>query len=132
MNRTLSRLLPCVCLLAVLAACASSPRAAEHKVTGLYSDMRYNAEGDDVLGVEIFLVQTESGYYAIYQSSEGEPAVPVVLPAEVSGTSVRFQIPADTDARGRFDGRVDAKGLTGTFSGNAERITLERKPSYWQ
>jgi hypothetical protein len=102
------------------------------KVTGVFSDMAYNKEGGDVIGIEIFLVYSNRGYFAVYQSSEGAPSVPVVLPAKVVGSSVSFQIPSEIDSRGSFMGTIDNNELTGCFSGNGQSIHLKRKPSYWQ
>jgi hypothetical protein len=99
--------------------------------TGTYTDMRYHRESGDVLGTEVSVVNSRQGYYAVYQSSEGEPGVPVVVPAKVEGTSLQFDVPAATDSRGRFTGTFDATGLTGTFAGSQERVDLKRSASYW-
>lgn len=134
MNQTLKAFALCM-LFACLVACASTPAGgagSRGKLTGVYSDMQYNDQGGDVVGVEIFLVMAEGRYYAVYQSSEGEPAVPVVLPADVTGSGVTFQVPASVDARGTFTGTIGTDGLTGTFSGNQQRVVLKRRPSYWQ
>lgn len=101
------------------------------KVTGIYTDMSYNAEGGDVIGTEIFLVNTSHGYYVVFQSGEGEPSIPVVVAAEVSGTSIRFVLPHDM-AGGMFTGRIYPGQLIGSFSSNKKTIHLKRKASYWQ
>lgn len=98
----------------------------------LDSNMAYNREGGDVLGIEVFIVHSNRGYFAVYQSSEGEPAPPVVIPVKLTGTSVSFEVPPSVDARGNFTGTIDAKGLAGSFSGSGEKVRLERKASYWQ
>ena len=127
-------------LLVCLATCAlmlalSATRAADvspPRMTGMFTDMTYNEEGGDVNGIEVFLVYSNRGYFAVYQSSEGEPSVPVVVPAKVQGTMVTFQVPPTVDARGTFTGTVIDNELSGTFSGNGQAVHLKRKPSYWQ
>jgi len=41
---------------------AISAHDVPKKITGIYSDMSYNAEGGDLLGDEIFLVFSDRGY----------------------------------------------------------------------
>ena len=119
-----------------VAACASGPASSGvenvEKVTGMYSDMRYNEEGGDVLGTEVFVMRAQGGYYVVYQSSEGDPSVPVVIPAEVSGKTIKFDVPASSDPRGSFTGHVNAGNLAGTFSASEESVVLKRRQSYWQ
>ena len=102
------------------------------KITGIYSDMKYNKESGDVVGNEIFIVFSRNGYFAILQSSEGEPSRPVVVPVSVNGVNVRFSVPPDMDSRGDFQGLICNKHLAGKFSGNDQKINLVRKNSYWQ
>ena len=98
----------------------------------MFTDMAYNEEGGDVNGIEIFLVYSNRGYYAVYQSGEGTPSVPVVVPAKVQGVMVTFQVPPAVDARGTFTGTINDKELSGSFSGNGQTVHLKRKSSYWQ
>jgi hypothetical protein len=118
--------------LAVALGCAASTAKAPPKVTGTFSNLTYNNEGGDVLGTEISIVNSNRGYYVVYQISEGEPAVPVVLPAKVAGSSISFVIPPEGDPRGAFAGTIGDQELSGTFAGNKEQIHLKRKASYWQ
>ena len=113
-------------------AWSSDAAAPNPKLTGMFSDMRFNAEGGDVLGQEIFIVYSKHGYFAVLQSSEGEPGRPVVVPATLTGSSVTFRVPADVDLRGEFRGVISQDGLIGTFSGNGQSVNLKRKSSYWQ
>jgi hypothetical protein len=101
------------------------------RTTGIYTDMSYNTEGGDVIGTEIFVVDTNRGYYVVFQSGEGEPSVPVVVPAKVSGSSIRFTLPSGTEG-GTFTGTIGATQLIGSFSSNHQTIHLKRKASYWQ
>ena len=57
--------------------------AADLKVfpTGIYTDIYFNEEAGDLLGVEIFLLRGGDEYYVLFQSAEGIPGKPVVVPA---------------------------------------------------
>lgn len=105
---------------------------SSQKVTGIYSDMQYNREGGDVVGQEVFIVFSKSGYFAILQLSEGEPSAPVVVPVKVAGSAVTFTVPTEMDTRGTFKGNISGGHLVGTFSGNGQKVDLKRKSSYWQ
>jgi len=127
----------CLMLLALgitsSAAAAPDSKQAKPKPTGMFSDMQYNNEGGDLLGTEVFITYAHDGYFVVYQSSEGEPITPVVVPATISGTSITFVVPKTADPRGSFfSGTIGAKELTGSFSGSKEIIHLKRKASYWQ
>ena len=111
---------------------ASSAGTKQPKPTGMFSDMEYNDDGGDLLGTEVFITYARDGYFVVYQSSEGEPTTPVVVPATISGTSIKFVVPKTSDPRGSFVGTISAKELTGSFSGSKEVIHLKRKASYWQ
>jgi hypothetical protein len=103
-----------------------------NKVTGVYSSMSYNKEAGDIIGVEVFVVYSRDGYRVIYQSSEGEPIAPIVVPAKIQGDSISFSVPPDVDSRGSFVGKIEAAQMIGVFSGSGEVMTLKRRPSYWQ
>ena len=102
------------------------------KVTGIYSDLAYNQEGGDVLGTELFIVFSRQGYYVFFQSSEGEPSVPMVVKAKVSGSNITFALPPEADPRGEFVGKITDNELVGSFKANGQAIHLKRKNSYWQ
>ena len=118
--------------LMVASSAAAAPASKQPKPTGMFSDMQYNDEGGDLLGTEVFITYAHDGYFVVYQSSEGEPITPVVVPATISGTSITFVVPKTADPRGSFSGTIGAKELTGSFSGSKEIIHLKRKASYWQ
>lgn len=124
----------CLVLLALgfTSSAAAAPDSKQAKPTGMFSDMQYNNEGGDLLGTEVFITYAHDGYFVVYQSSEGEPITPVVVPATISGTSITFVVPKTADPRGSFSGTIGAKELTGSFAGSKEIIHLKRKASYWQ
>lgn len=111
---------------------ASVVLAAKPTLTGIYSDMTYNAAGGDVLGNEAFIVFSAKGYYVVFQGSEGEPYPPVVAPAKVDGASIQFTLPESVDLRGEFQGQVIGNELVGSFKSNGQILHLKRKNSYWQ
>jgi hypothetical protein len=118
--------------LVVASSAAAAPASKQPKPTGMFSDMQYNDEGGDLLGTEVFITYAHDGYFVVYQSSEGEPITPVVVPTTISGTSITFVVPKTADPRGSFSGTIGAKELTGSFSGSKEIVHLKRKASYWQ
>ena len=123
----------CVAVLGLMLGMSSASAAdTATKITGIYSDLTYSAEEGDVGGIELFVVNSNHGYYVVYQSAEGEPGVPVVIPAKVEGHHLRFSVPASVDGRGTFSGSVSGDALSGKFTGNGEDVHLKRKASYWQ
>jgi hypothetical protein len=114
-----------------MALTTASATGRVSKVTGIYTNMTYNAEGGDVVGTEVFVVNTNRGYYVVFQSGDGEPSVPVVVPVEVSGSTIRFTLPPGM-VGGTFTGTIDTTQLTGSFSSNHQVIRLKRNASYWQ
>jgi hypothetical protein len=101
------------------------------RITGIYSNMAYSTQEGDVLGTEVFVVNTNRGYYVVFQSGDGEPTIPVVVPAEVSKSSIRFVLPPGV-VGGTFTGTIGSNQLIGSFSSNHQVIRLKRKASYWQ
>ncbi|HEV8199269.1 MAG TPA: hypothetical protein VGS03_04545 [Candidatus Polarisedimenticolia bacterium] len=120
----------CLAMLLILGPTAGSAGRGP-RVTGIYSDMRFIQNSGDVLGTEIMIVTSVKGYYAFIQVSEGEPAVPVVVPITVEGAMVSFNVP-DSLGGGEFRGKVSDIGLTGGFGGDRQSWNLKRGKSYWQ
>jgi hypothetical protein len=109
--------------------------SAKPAITGIYSDMCYNTESGDVVGMEIYLVYSKAGYYVIYQASEGEPSVPVIVKATIGDSTIEFQIPEGVPFSGDFQGRITSYGIEGRiagYSGYASKLRLKRQLSYWQ
>ncbi|EAY1828958.1 hypothetical protein AX323_22935, partial [Salmonella enterica] len=76
----------------------------EWPITGIYTDLSFHKITGDVLGTEIIIGYSNKGYWAIFQYSEGEPSIPVIVPLNVSGNNISFNLPTNTYDRGRFDG----------------------------
>jgi hypothetical protein len=126
----------------LLAASASWAAETISRVTGIYSDLSYSDE-DGVLGTEIFIVATigEQGtqYAVFFQYWQSGTTFPVVVPAEVEGDFVSFEVPAPSLGEGRYKGRVTKAGFDGTWrhhlangSDLEEPLRLKRRRSYWQ
>ena len=125
-------------ILLILIICFAFPvfaQGARSKVTGTYTDMCYNAKGGDILGMEVSIVGSREGYFAIFQASEGQPAIPAIVKVIVKDQEVQFTIPEVTIFSGTFKGTIDNNGLRGSiegYSGYASKLFLKRQASYWQ
>lgn len=107
--------------------------------TGIYSDIKYNKEGSDLLGAEIFLMRGNKGYFVIFQSAQGNPSDPVVVVATVKNGKLTFQLPKNqSDYSGPFEATIYRDRLEGGFFGGQltpdgkKRFILSEGKSYWQ
>jgi hypothetical protein len=117
-------------------AIASPASSRDVKVTGTYSNLEYNEEGGDVLGIEIKIVPAGGRLQGAVLVSEGEPATMVLVDVRVNGRSISFKVPAATNAdhAWSFQGTISTKALKGTItysSGMKEELTLPRRCGYW-
>ena len=116
---------------------SSGPSLTSPAVTGVFSNLRYNEHGADILGVEVLITYTRTGYVAVVQIAEGVPEVPVVVPVHIEGSQVVFSFPAG-GATLQFQGSVGTAALEGGFSNGAFAdsprglVILRRGKSYWQ
>jgi hypothetical protein len=103
------------------------------QITGVYSDLRYNAQGGDLLGMEVFIVVGPGGYFATVQCAGGEPAKPELVPVSYSNGHVDFTLAAaQPECRSHFRGTITRRGLRGRFDGETTDRQLPRRKSYWQ
>ena len=125
---------------AILSFILNAPALAENFRPGIYSSLEYHEESGDLAGVEIYIIPAGAGYWALFQESQGEPAAPVLAPAEVNGDVLTFELP-DTGYgyAGCFVGKFQEDGrLVGKFEGSAiapdgsELFELRYGPGYWQ
>ncbi len=116
---------------------------SETGITGMYSDMCYNDEGDDLLGMEVFLVYADSmdadSYYVCFQNSEGAAEAPTVIKATVNEKkmTVDFVFPKDSSLAGmKFHGVIKKDGMRVNIKGaggaGVENEWLKKQPSYWE
>jgi hypothetical protein len=101
------------------------------KITGCYSNLYFNEEGEDLLGYEFVIVNSKNGYYILYQESEGAPTKLYLLPANVKGNEINFTVPSQYPKLGPFHGVITTNGLVGKFHNMDHNIILKRKNSYW-
>ena len=125
---------------AILLLFLISPVLAENFKPGIYSSLEYHEESGDLVGVEIYVIPAGAGYWVVFQESQGEPAAPVLAPAEVGGDVITFDLP-DTGSgyAGRFTGKFLEDGqLVGGFNNStiapdgSELFSLRYGPGYWQ
>jgi len=109
--------------------------ASENKITGIYSSLEFNEEGGDLLGEELFLVQTRDGYQATFQVSDGGPSALMLVDVDIKGRKVFFEIREGMYA-GKFSGEIKDGKLVGILKfsdGGESKVILPRKEkSYWQ
>jgi hypothetical protein len=127
------RLLHSVIVVASLAAAVPS-FGADVRVTGTFSNLRYNSEGGDLLGLEVLIILAPGdhlGYVALVQLAEGGAPYSALVPVKVTGAHIEFALPKDGPYHGlEFSGTISAKELTGTWS-SGNREVLKRGKSYW-
>jgi hypothetical protein len=131
----------CIACLTLCFATIVYGKQPEVQITGIFSSFKYNQEGGDLLGIEVFICYGGGGeYWLLFQESNGEPNTPQLVKASVSGETIQFTISESTvsadgkvDGRNRtFKGRITKAQITGSFSDSKETIKLPRKKSYWQ
>ncbi|MGH8446232.1 MAG: hypothetical protein ACREVL_13250 [Solimonas sp.] len=119
-------------LLLVIAAAyaAESPRIA-----GTYSNLEYNAEGGDLLGMELLLVSAaKDGYVAFVQIAEGGAPYAALVPLTMESGGFSFTLPPGTSYgslrfRAVFEhGGMKVRCLDGCSLGGH----LKHGPSYWR
>lgn len=102
------------------------------KVTGVYSNLRYNQEGGDLLGMELLVVPSEAGYKAFVQIAEGGAPYTAVVPVAMAGTQISFTLPPGGAYGGlRFEGELKGASLVISSPAGVQE-TLPRGKSYWQ
>lgn len=115
-------------------AYAKSDNDLEYKslhITGCYSDMYFHEESGDILGNEIFIINSKKGYYVLYQESEGWPTVLYLLPLNVKNDRIQFTMPSKYQYMGKFDGKISDLRLEGSFKKIDYHFILKKNQSYW-
>ena len=115
--------------LASVASAQNGPPA----VSGVYTDLEYNQEGGDLLGMELLIIPSDpTGYRAFVQIAEGGPPFAVIVPLLVDGSHVEFTLPAGSAYSGdHFVGTLSSTKLV-LHSPRGKDETLNRGKSYWQ
>jgi len=126
-------LLISLCLLASLSF-AGEPEVK--RLTGIYSNLSYNAEGGDLLGMELLILPSghgpEPAYSVFVQIAEGGAPFSVVTPLKVTGTKIEFTLPPGGAYSGEhFVGTFKGVELVVRWSQGTEEH-LKHGKSYWQ
>jgi len=119
-------------LFSALAPALSAPQV-HPRVPGVYSDLHYNSEGGDLLGMELLIIPSDpSGYRAFVQIAEGGAPFAVIVPLLVDGSRVEFTLPAGSAYSGEhFIGTLSSTKLVLRW-GQGQQETLLRSKSYWR
>lgn len=125
-----------ILLMAMLLPAAVPAAPPQQRITGIYSDLSYNEEGGDLLGMELLIVPSGSGpglaYSAFVQIAEGGAPYVALVPLKVSGKQIEFTLPANEPYGGlRFVGTVNNSGIS-IRSDHGEAEQLKRGRSYWE
>jgi hypothetical protein len=123
--------------LALLAAGAFAGTAKAPRVSGIYSNLHWNAEGGDLLGIELFVVPRDTGsgepaWSVFVQIAEGGAPCAAVVPLTVMGDRIEFTLPKGSSCAGlHFVGTLSPTEITLRWdAGTVEH--LKRGKSYWQ
>jgi hypothetical protein len=108
-------------------------------IAGIYSDLKYNDHGGDLLGTEIRITKLHGHYKAFVQEAEGEPSGVFTAPVDVVGNEISFTVYEANGERDRYVGRITAETFEGTWTvllpTQSVRHTfrlLRRRNSYWK
>ena len=104
------------------------------KISGTYTNMQYQQEAGDLLGIELKIVPARKGYQGALQFAEGEPSDLIVVEIRLEGESLSFSIRSTSGHAGQFVGNIKNGILHGQFrftSGVSEDVTLKKGKSYW-
>jgi hypothetical protein len=105
------------------------------RITGTYSDITYNAEGDDLLGTEIRIVLGSGWrYQGTIQIAEGGMSDLDCFNIQEDKGILTFDVSLK-NYEGKFVGKVWEGMLIGklTFkNGGVMNLKLPRKKSYWE
>ena len=106
------------------------------RITGIYSNLAYNEEGGDLLGMELLILPSghdpETAYSVFVQIAESGAPFLVVVPLKVTGTKIEFTLPPSGAYSGaHFVGTFKGGELVVRWSQGTEEH-LKHGKSYWQ
>jgi hypothetical protein len=106
------------------------------RISGIYSDLAFNNEGGDLLGIELMIVPRESkadlAWSVFVQIAEGGAPQIGLVPLTLVGDKIEFTLPPAGASGGmHFSGTISSTEIRlNTPSGPVE--VLHRGKSYWQ
>lgn len=110
--------------------------AAEPRISGIYSDLAFNNEAGDLLGIELMIVPRESkgdlAWSVFVQVAEGGAPQTALVPLTLIGNKIEFTLPSAEPTGGmHFTGTISSTEIRlNTPSGQVK--ILRRGKSYWQ
>jgi hypothetical protein len=123
--------------LVLLAPGALAGAAEPSRVSGIYSNLHWNAEGGDLIGIELFVVPRGTGggepaWSVFVQIAQGGAPCAAVLPLTVTGDRIEFTLPKGSTCAGlHFVGALSPTEISLRWdAGTVEH--LKRGKSYWQ
>lgn len=104
------------------------------QITGIFSNLTYIEDAGDVVGMEVFILNSNAGHFAMVQIAAGPIADPVLVVAKFDGNKIEFTLPttAGIEPMGKYTGKITSTGLLGKFEKESKTQFLKRKKSYWQ
>lgn len=125
---------PIALILALLLAVTAHGSPPKFRVTGTFTNLRFNQESGDLLGTEILIFPAQGdrgGFVALVQIAEGSGPYAAIVPINVNADEVKFRLPPSGPyPHLSFCGIVERDRLVGAWSGGKKEI-LSRHPSYW-
>jgi hypothetical protein len=135
MQLHLNVVLAALVLLMPAAGPSTKATPAKVKIAGTYTNVYYNEEAGDLLGMEIKIIPpSEEEHQAVVFVCEGSIGPMRLADVRVRGTNVSFEVRESDEASWSFVGTVSAKSLKGTIthsSGGRQTVTLQRRCGYW-
>jgi hypothetical protein len=107
---------------------AQSKRAAS-RITGTYTNLEFNKEGGDLLGEELRIVNTRSGYQGVFQNAEGGAGELILVKIKLAGNKIEFAVPdlPPLYAVGQLSGTIAP-----TMIRFSDEDILKKGQSYWE
>ena len=121
----------------VLSTAGTNAGSAEPTpLSGIYSNLRYNSEGGDLLGMELLILPGKESaapvWTVVAQVAEGGAPCVSIASLRVAGADIEFTLPRDGECGElHFRGKLIGGSLRLWWdSGSIEN--LKRGKSYWQ
>ncbi len=113
--------------IATLPTIAGAQGSVRH--TGIFGDLHYVEAAGDVVGTEIIVSRSSTGYRVIFEEGVGEPGPVDTVVAMIKGDSLFFTLPPGGIAKEprSFRGRITATRLHGRLAGHADELDLPRR-----
>lgn len=128
-----------ICFVFIVYWLSGNTNAAElqsRKISGIYSNLYFNQEGGDLLGLELLILPSGRGselaYSAVVQIADGGAPYSVIVPLHVVGNQIEFTIPSGGSYADEhfIDIFKDVELIVRWSNGTEEK--LKKGKSYWQ